>query len=87
MGNLLRRGVMEKEIFDLMVETAGLFVRDIRDSIYALKEVDRMMRKYGSQAQLEAWARLISIYWNDIMEDLEVIQGETAQLPLPLGEG
>jgi hypothetical protein len=66
---------------------AEIFVKDIRDSIFALKEIDRAVRRIGTQREIDAWVRLMEAYTQDILEDLDIITGEGEQLPLPLKEG
>jgi hypothetical protein len=36
---------MDDRVLNILAETTHLLVRDIREAIYALKEIDRMVRK------------------------------------------
>jgi hypothetical protein len=77
---------MDDRVLNILGEVTHLLVRDIREAIYTLKEIDKMVRKMADPYQLTKWGYLMEIYWTEILEDLDVTDKETAQLRLPLGE-
>jgi len=78
---------MDDRILNVLAETTHLLVRDIREAIYSLKEIDKLVRKNADPYQLTRWGYLMEIYWTEILEDLDVTDKESTQLRMPLGEG
>ena len=78
---------MDDRVLNVLGETTHLLVRDIREAIYTLKQIDKLVRQLADPYQLTKWGYLMEIYWTEILEDLDVTDKESTQLRLPLEEG